>query len=383
MTEPSRAPLAGLRVLELAGIGPGPYAGMLLADLGAEVVRVERPGQAQDVAEPVILRGRRRITLDLKRPEGREALLSLCERADVLIEPFRPGVAERLGVGPDVALERNPRLVYARMTGWGQSGPYARTAGHDINYIAVTGALHGIGRAGEPPVPPLNLLGDFGGGSLFLVVGVLAALLERERSGRGDVIDAAIVDGTAHLTTYVLGQLARGLWTEARGANRLDTGWPTYDVYATADGEWMAVGAMEPQFFAEMLRLLGLDHQEPPAPDDAVGREIVRGRLRARFAEKTRDEWFAVFEGSDACVSPVRTWTEARSDPHLVARGTLIERAGVWQPAPAPRLTRSSTAVVPAPPPPPSTDTRAVLRDWGIADVDGLLASGAAIQSDV
>ncbi|MBL7501499.1 CoA transferase [Frankia sp. CNm7] len=363
MTDSARGPLRGISVLELAGIGPGPYAAMLLADLGAEVVRVERPGQARDVAEPVILRGRRRVVLDLKVAADRDAFLALCERADVLIEPYRPGVAERLGVGPDICRQRNPRLVYARMTGWGQEGPWAQAAGHDITYIAVTGALHGIGRADGPPQPPINLLGDFAGGSLFLVVGVLAALLERESSGQGDVIDAAIVDGTAHLTTYVLGQLAHGLWNERRGRNRLDTGQPNYDVYATADGHWMAVGALEPRFYAELLRVLEIDAAALPPPNDPAGMAQVRAVLSTRFAERTRDEWAAAFAGTDACVSPVLTWNEARANPQLAARGTLVERDGVWQPAPAPRFTRNPLELPDAPPADPE-GALAVLSDW-------------------
>ncbi|MBL7493342.1 CoA transferase [Frankia sp. AgB1.9] len=366
MADSTSGPLHGIRVLELAGIGPGPYAAMVLADLGAEVLRVERPGQARDVAEPVILRGRRRTVLDLKKAADREAFLALCERADVLIEPYRPGVAERLGVGPDVCRRRNPRLVYARMTGWGQDGPWAQAAGHDITYIAVTGALHGIGRAGGPPQPPINLLGDFAGGSLFLVIGVLAALLERQTSGQGDVIDAAIVDGTAHLTTYVLGQLARGLWNEKRGGNRLDTGQPNYDVYATADDRWMAVGALEPQFYAELLRVLGIDAAALPAPNDPDGLAEVRAALSARFAERTRDEWTAAFAGTDACVAPVLTWAEAPANPQLAARGTLVERAGVWQPAPAPRFTRSPLEL-PDAPAADAEDPRTVLSHWGMS----------------
>jgi alpha-methylacyl-CoA racemase len=367
-------------VLELAGIGPGPYAGMLLADLGAEVVRVERPGQKADVAEPVILRGRRRIVLDLKDPAGREALLALCASADVLIEGFRPGVTERLGVGPQACHERNPRLVYARMTGWGQSGPWAQAAGHDINYIAVTGALHGIGRAEGPPQPPINLLGDFAGGSLFLVVGILAALMDRERSGKGDVVDAAIVDGTVHLTTYVLGQMARGLWSEGRGQNRLDTGQPNYDVYRTSDDQWVAVGALEPAFYAEFLRLLEVEPAGLPAPDDPAGREQLRTLFAQRFATRTREEWELQLAGTDACVAPVLTWSEARENPQLSARGALLERDGVWHPGPAPRLARHPF-VLPAPPPPAGADTREVLREWGVPDVDAMLPAPVAAGS--
>jgi alpha-methylacyl-CoA racemase len=378
MSDSSTGPLAGIRIIELAGIGPGPYAAMLLADLGAEVVRVDRPGQGFDPAGPVTMRGRRSVVLDLKNPRAVDALLGLVEGADALIEPFRPGVAERLGVGPDVCLERNPRLVYARMTGWGQDGPWAQMAGHDIGYIAITGALHAIGRADGPPQPPLNLVGDFGGGSMFLVVGILAALLERQQSGRGQVVDAAIVDGTASLTSMMFGMLATGFWAEPRGVNMLDTGAPFYDVYETSDARWMAVGALEPQFFAELVRVLGLDNL--PAQHDREHWPQLRERLAARFKERTQSEWAEAFAGTDACVAPVLTWSEARNHPHLSARGTIIDRDGVAMPAPAPRFSRSRTEPA-GPPVAPGSDTRAVLCDWGVKDVDELLSSGAAVQS--
>jgi alpha-methylacyl-CoA racemase len=371
-------PLNGVRVLELAGIGPGPYAGMMLADLGAEVVRVERPGQGGDIAGAVTMRGRRSVVLDLKNPRGVEALLGLIDNADVLIDPYRPGVVERLGIGPDVCLERNPRLVFARMTGWGQDGPWAQTAGHDIAYIAVTGALHGIGRADGPPQPPINLLGDFGGGTMFLLVGILAALCERAQSGAGQVVDAAIVDGTASLTSMLFGMLSSGFWDEDRGVNLLDTGAPFYDVYETADGGWMAVGALEPQFYAELVRLLDLDGL--PAQHDRAQWPELRARFSARFKEKTRDEWAAVFDGSDACVAPVLSWSEAPRHPQLAARQTFVERDGVVQPAPAPRFSRTPSELAP-PARPGAVDTRDVLTDWGVADVDGLIACGAALQT--
>jgi alpha-methylacyl-CoA racemase len=372
-------PLSGVRVVELAGIGPGPYAAMLLADMGAEVVRVQRPGQGPDAAAPVTMRGRRSVVLDLKQPSGVEALLALLDRADVLIEPFRPGVAERLGVGPDVCLARNPRLVYGRMTGWGQDGPWAHTAGHDIGYIAVTGALHGIGRVDGPPQPPINLLGDFGGGSMFLLVGILAALHERSQSGRGQVVDAAIIDGTASLASMVFGLMAQGLWQEERGVNLLDTGAPFYDVYETADGKWMAVGALEPQFYAELVRVLELS--DLPAQHDRTQWPELRARFSARFKERTRDEWAAAFDGTDACVAPVLTWSEAQSHPQVSARETLVERDGVLQPAPAPRFSRTPSELA-APGRGSGADTHAVLTDWGVANVDDLLASGAAVQSE-
>jgi alpha-methylacyl-CoA racemase len=375
----SSGPLIGLRVIELAGIGPGPVAGQMLADLGAEVVRVERPGQGRDIAYPVSMRGRRPVVLDLKAPGGVAALLALADHADVLIEPYRAGVAERLGIGPDDCLARNPRLVYARMTGWGQDGPWATMAGHDIGYIAVTGALNAIGRADGPPTPPINLLGDFGGGTMFLLLGILAALWERETSGQGQVVDAAIVDGTAALTSYIYGMSAQGFWTDARGANRLDTGAPYYDVYETSDQQWMAVGAIEPQFWAELVRVLGATDL-PDQHDESRWPEL-RARLAAIFAERTRDEWAAAFDGTDACVAPVLTWSEAPSHPHLAARRTIVERDGVKQPAPAPRFSRTP-ATLPSPARPAGSDTRAVLTEWGVEGVDELLVSGAAIQAE-
>ncbi|MDR7273797.1 alpha-methylacyl-CoA racemase [Catenuloplanes atrovinosus] len=348
-------PLHGLRVVELAGIGPAPFAAMLLADLGADVVRVDRPGPGSpltvDPARDLLNRGKRSVLADLKTPEGVERVLSLAARADVLIEGWRPGVAERLGVGPEPALARNPRLVYGRMTGWGQDGPLARTAGHDIGYLALSGALHAIGRAGGPPQVPVNLLGDFAGGSLYLVVGVLAAL----RSGRGQVVDAAIVDGAAHLTTMLSGLLAAGAWRDERGVNLLDTGAPFYDVYETADGRHVAVGALEPRFFAEFARLLGIT----PAGDHAQLRE----RIGRAFAGRTRDEWVKIFAGSDACVAPVLSLGEAPHDPHLVARGTFTQRDGVVQPAPAPRFS-GTPAALGRPPALPGQHTDEVLAEW-------------------
>jgi alpha-methylacyl-CoA racemase len=361
MTSDSRGPLQGVRVVELAGIGPGPVAGKMLADLGADVIRVERPGQPPDVAAPVTTRGRRVVVLDLKDSDDVAVLLSLVDCADVVIEPYRPGVAERLGIGPDLCLARNPRLIYGRMTGWGQDGPWAHMAGHDIDYIAITGALHGIGRAGGPPQPPINLLGDFAGGSMFLLVGIVAALYERERSGRGQVIDAAIVDGTAALTAYIHGMRANGAWSDERGVNRLDTGAPYYDVYETADGQWMAVGAIEPQFFAELVRLLGLN-DIPPQNERAEWGEL-RSRIAARFKERSRDEWGDVFVGTDACVAPVLDWTEATRHPHVASRGTLVDHHGVVQPAPAPRFSRTPGRLgVPSTTDP--LDAGRVVKEW-------------------
>jgi alpha-methylacyl-CoA racemase len=351
----------------------------MLADLGAEVVRVERPGQAQDAAWPVSMRGRRRIVLDFKKPGGIEALLTLIERADVLIEPFRPGVTERLGIGPDVALARNPRLIYARMTGWGQNGPWAQMAGHDIGYIAVTGALNALGRADGPPQPPINLLGDFAGGTMFLLLGIVSALWERERSGQGQVVDAAIVDGTAALSSYIYGMRATGMWSDIRGANLLDTGAPFYDVYETADSQWMAVGAIEPQFWAELVRLLELD--DLPDQLDMARWPELRKRLAETFRLRTRDEWSAVFDGTDACVAAVVDWREAQTHPHLATRGTLVERDSVVQPASAPRFSRTPGSIGSSPRA-AGADTRAVLAEYGVEDIEELLSSGAAIQSD-
>ncbi|MEU0209589.1 CaiB/BaiF CoA transferase family protein [Streptomyces canus] len=376
-------PLAGCRVLELAGIGPGPFAGMTLADLGAEVVRVDRPGGSglfpgfEHV--DVLNRGKKSVLLDLKRPDAVRAVLDMAARADVLIEGYRPGVAERLGLGPDDCLARNPRLVYGRMTGWGQDGPLARLAGHDIGYIALTGALHAVGSAGGPPQIPLNLVGDFGGGGTYLVIGVLAALREAERTGRGQVVDAAIVDGTAHLLAGTHMLLATGTWQDERGVNLLDGGAPFYAVYETSDGRHMAVGALEPKFYAELLAVLGLD-EDPAAQHDRAGWPRLRERLAAAFASRTQDEWAKAFSTSDACVAPVLSLREAADHPHIRARGTLVERDGVLQPGPAPRFSATPTALG-SPPPVPGRHTADVLESWDVEDAEGLLSSGAAVQA--
>jgi alpha-methylacyl-CoA racemase len=363
-------PLVGLRVIELAGIGPGPHAAMLLADLGADVVRVERPPDRKTVLQLApgadqMLRGRRSVALDLKDPADRETVLRLVEQADVLVEGLRPGVTERLGVGPADCHARNSRLVYARMTGWGQHGPLADRAGHDINYIALTGVLHAVGNAGGKPVPPLNLVGDFGGGSMFLVVGVLAALWERDRSGIGQVVDAAMVDGVSVLAQMCWSLRASGLWTDQRGRNLLDSGAPFYDTYACADGRYVAVGALEPQFYAALLEGLGLTGQDLPGQLDPDGWPVLRERFTEVFAKRSCDEWIAVFEGTDACVAPVLSFAEVPTHPHIAARGTVIELDGVPQAAPAPRFSRTSPDR-PAPPPQPGADTAAVLADWGV-----------------
>jgi alpha-methylacyl-CoA racemase len=360
-------PLAGLRVLELAGIGPGPHAAMVLADLGADVVRVDRPQPAPDarVGGPTdqMQRGRRSVALDLKSPAHRDRFLTLVAAADVLIEGYRPGVTERLGIGPDECTAVNPGLVYARMTGWGQDGPLAHTAGHDINYLALTGVLHAIGRADERPVPPLNLVADFGGGSMLVLVGILAALWERNRSGRGQVVDAAMVDGAGLLAELIWSFRGVGGWSDTRGTNLLDGGCPYYDTYTCADGRYVAVGALEKPFWADLLAGLGIDPDEFGRREDPANWPAVRARFTALFVTRTRDEWATVFAGTDACVTPVLTFAEAPDDPHLAARQSLIELNGVHQPAPAPRFSRSRTAT-PTPPPSPGRDTAEVLAEW-------------------
>jgi alpha-methylacyl-CoA racemase len=378
----NHGPLTGLRVVELAGIGPGPYAAMLLADLGAEVVRVERPG-AQPTSVPpekdVLRRNRRSVVLDLRVPEGLRATLQLVARADVLIEGFRPGVTERLGLGPDDCLAVNPRLVYGRMTGWGQTGPLASSAGHDIGYIAITGALHAIGRRDDGPVPPLNLLGDFGGGSMFLVLGVLAACWEAARSGQGQVVDAAIVDGASSLTALLHGMMASDLWRDERASNALDGGVPWYDTYSTADGRHMAVGALETRFYEEFVQLLGIDSDEAERMNPSRWSDL-RNKISVAFKARTQAEWAEVFEGTDACVAPVLSLKEAAGHPHLVERGTFVEVNGIVQPAPAPRFSRFAPAP-PSPPRPTGADTRQVLEQWGVDDVDALINAAVAVQA--
>lgn len=377
-------PLAGVRVVELAGIGPGPFAAMLLADLGADVVRVDRAsavaGHGATGGTDFTNRGKRSVAVDLKDGRGRDVVLRLVERSDVLVEGFRPGVTERLGLGPEDCLARNPRLVYGRMTGWGQDGPLARSAGHDIGYIAVTGALHAIGRAGGPPQVPLNLLGDFAGGSMYLVTGVLAALLEARTSGRGQVVDAAIVDGTAHLSTFVHGFLAGGAWQDRRGVNVLDTGAPWYDVYETADGRHVAVGAIEPRFYAEFLRRLGVGDEDLPGQHDRERWPELRERFAAAFRARTRDEWAEIFLPGDACVAPVLSMAEAAGHPYNTARDVFPELAGHRQPAPAPRFSRTP-AETDGVPVLPGGQTWEVLTGLGFDDVDDLLAAGVIAQA--
>ncbi|HRO10866.1 MAG TPA: CaiB/BaiF CoA-transferase family protein [Amaricoccus sp.] len=359
-------PLAGLKVVEMAGIGPAPMCGMLLADLGAEIVRIDRPGESDvGIKRPpetnFLLRGRPTIRLDLKDPAGRDRALALAAAADCLIEGFRPGVMERLGLGPGPCLERNPRLVYGRVTGWGQTGPMAPWAGHDLNYIGLTGALEALGRADSPPPAPLNLIGDFGGGALFLALGLLAGVVEAARSGRGQVVDAAIVDGVAAMMTSLNGLRAGGVFPRARQASLLDSGAFFYDVYACADGRHLAVGAIEPRFFATFLARLGLGPDDLPPQADASRWPEGRARLRALFATRPRDHWVALFAGSDACVTPVLSLEESFADPHLRARGTYAEAGGFPQAAPAPRFSRTP------PPPPGPPDAPLPLPPWAAA----------------
>jgi alpha-methylacyl-CoA racemase len=370
-------PLTGVKVVELAGIGPAPFAAMLLAELGADVIRVDRPGGGLMLGPPeleLVNRGRRTVALDLKHPDAVGVVRRLATQADILVEGFRPGVAERMGLGPEDCHALNPRLVYGRMTGWGQDGPLASSAGHDISYLALSGALYASGRAGGPPQIAANLLGDFGGGALYLVTGVLAALVEARTSGRGQVVDAAIVDGAAHLTTMMMGHLAGGGWRNERGRNLFDTGAPFYDVYETSDGEYMAVGALEPAFYDELVRLLGI---EVPDRYDPARWPELRKVLADAFATRTQAEWTAVFDGTEACVAPVLP--PGGTHPHLEARGVFAEHDGVRQPVPAPRFSRTPTSLG-TPPSRPGRHTREALADWGIEDVDALIASGAAVQ---
>ena len=380
-------PLQGTRIIELAGIGPGPFAGMVLADMGADVLRVDRAQAVRrDSSRPsadVLSRGKRSVGVDLKHPEGREAVLRLVETADALIEGFRPGVTERLGLGPDDCLARNPKLVYGRMTGWGQDGPYAAMAGHDVNYIALSGALSMFGRAGEAPVPPVNLVGDFGGGGLLLAFGVVCGVLEASRSGRGQVLDTAMVDGSALLSAMIWGFKASGMWTSERGGNLLDTGAWFYEVYECADGGHLSFGSLEPQSYAEMLRLTGLaddaDGKGPvPAQHDRSTWPAMKERLAAIVQGKTRDEWEEIFAGTDACVAPVRTLDDAATHPHVAARGTIVELDGVHQPAPAPRFSRTVPEVA-RPPAYAGEHTDAALADWGFepSEVAKLREAGA------
>ncbi len=362
-------PLTGSKVIELEAIGPAPLCAMLLSDMGAEVIRVDRTIPS-DLGIPVprqfavLNRGRRSVAINLKKKEGIETVLRLVEKADAFIEGFRPGVTERLGIGPKECLARNPKLVYGRMTGWGQEGPMAQAAGHDINYISLVGALHSIGRAEGAPIPPLNLVGDYGGGGLYLAFGIVCGLVEAAKSGRGQVVDAAMVDGAASLMTNFYGLRAWGFWTDRRGENLLDTGAHFYDVYQTADGQYISVGCIEAKFYSELLRLTGLEGKDLPQQMDREKWPEMREVLRKVFKKKTRDEWCAILEGSDACFAPVLSMEEAPKHPHNKARSTFVEVGGVMQPGPAPRFSRTKEKIQ-GPPPEPGQHTDEVLAGFG------------------
>jgi len=387
VTITNMGPLTGVRVLEFEAIGPGPFCGMLLADMGADVLLVDRAqdarlGFGRERWYDVMMRGRRSVTLDLKTPDGVTAALALAARADAVIEGFRPGVMERLGLGPDVLLAANPKLVYGRTTGWGQDGPLAACAGHDIDYIALSGALHAIGRADGPPVPPLNLVGDFGGGGMLLAFGIACALIEAQRSGQGQVVDAAMIDGASLLTTMIWGMQAAQKWNDVRGTNVLDSGAPWYDTYETKDKRFVAIGAIEPKFYAELLNRLGLANAALPDQNDRAGWPALRARFAEVIATKTRDEWGRVFEGSDACVAPVLTFIEATRHPHFAARHSHVTVGAVTQPAPAPRFSRTPGAVRRAPPERGALG-REALGEWGFADdeVERLRALGLGCRN--
>jgi alpha-methylacyl-CoA racemase len=362
----AQGPLSGLKVLEFAGIGPGPFCGMLLSDLGADVVRIDRKGAGRSSPADVTARGRRSVALDLKSPAAVETCLKLMESADGIIEGFRPGVMERLGLGPDVALARNPKLVYGRMTGWGQTGPYAKAAGHDMNYIAITGALAAIGTQNKP-VPPLNLVGDFGGGALYLAFGLLAGVIHARSTGQGQVIDCAMSDGAASLMAMFYGFKAGGMWGEGRRSNLLDGGAHFYDTYQCADGKWISIGSIEPQFYLLLLEKTGITD---PQFQHQMSREEwpqLREKLAAVIATKTRDDWCALMDGTDVCFAPVLTMDEAPGHAHNAARQTFVEVAGVTQPAPAPRFSATPGAIQ-GPPPKIGADNDAALGDWGFSD---------------
>jgi alpha-methylacyl-CoA racemase len=376
-------PLAGIKVVEMAGIGPGPFCAMLLADMGADVVRVDRTAETDlglvvDRRRDVLRRGRRSVALDLKQPQAVAACLKLIGKADALVEGFRPGVMERLGLGPEPCFKQNPKLVYGRMTGWGQTGPLAAAAGHDINYIALSGALHAIGRQGQKPTPPLNLVGDFGGGALYLAFGIACALLEARRSGQGQIVDAAMTDGAASLMAMFYGLRDQGLWTDGRGENFLDGGAPWYDVYETKDGQHVAVGAIEGRFYRELVRLLGLEGEKLPGQYDRGRWPELRQHFAGAFLTKTRAEWQAAMEGTDACFAPVLSMAEVPKHPHNRARGAFIEVEGVAQPAPAPRFSRTPGEVQ-RPSPAPGQHSAEVLAEWGFSasEISALRAAKA------
>ncbi|HWA29548.1 MAG TPA: CaiB/BaiF CoA-transferase family protein [Rhizomicrobium sp.] len=368
-------PLAGIRIVEFAGIGPGPFAAMLFADMGADVIRIDRKGGRAPSQMEIYLRGRKTVALDLKKPEAVEAALKLIDKADALIEGFRPGVMERLGIGPDVCLKRNPKLVYGRMTGWGQTGPLAPAAGHDINYIALSGALHAMGNTGQKPVPPLNLVGDFGGGALYLAFGVACGIIEAMRSGKGQVIDAAMTDGAASLMTMFYGMSASGFWQDQRGSNMLDSGAHFYDTYETKDGKFVAIGSIEPQFYKELMEKTGINDPAFTAQMDRGAWPALKEKLAAVIKTKTRDEWDKIMLGSDVCYAPVLSLSEAPKHPHNVARQTFVEVGGVTQPAPAPRFSRTAPEVKPVAP----VDNAGSLASWGFSkgDIEALQNASA------
>lgn len=376
-------PLAGLRIIELAGIGPGPFCGMMLSDMGAEVIRVDRTGGSGRAAKDVLARNRRSIAVDLKSPEGVETVLKLVESADALFEGFRPGVTERLGLGPEDCMARNPKLVYGRMTGWGQEGPMAQAAGHDINYIGLAGALHGIGRPGERPVPPLNLVGDFGGGGMLLAFGLVCALLEAQQSGKGQVVDAAMVDGASSLMSMFFSMAAGGAYTDQRGTNLLDGGAHFYDTYETSDGQYVCVGSIEPQFYALLVEKAELDTEQFKPQMDASGWPALKAEIARVFKTKTRDEWCAIMEGTDVCFAPVLSIFEAPDHPHAKARNSYLTVDGVVQPAPAPRFDRTVPSVSHGARA-AGADSSAVLSDCGFsaAEIEALLSAGTVQQAD-
>jgi alpha-methylacyl-CoA racemase len=375
--------LSGYKIVEFAGIGPAPMCAMLLADMGADVLRIDRAEDAAlgitlDAKYSLLGRGRKSVAIDLKQPEGVAAAMKLIEKADALLEGFRPRVMERLGLGPDECLKRNPKLIYGRMTGWGQEGPLAHAAGHDINYIALSGVLASIGRRGAAPVPPLNLVGDFGGGGLYLALGVVAGLLEAQKSGKGQVVDSAMVDGAASLLTAIYGMHASGMWSDKRGDNILDTGAHFYDVYETKDGEYVSIGSIEAKFYAELLKRSGLEGQEMPRQMDRKAWPDLKEKFAALFKTKTRDEWCKIMEGSDICFAPVLSMAEAPNHPHNQLRGTFVEVEGVVQPGPAPRFSRTPSKIQ-RPPAKPGEHTEEALHEWGFsaAELEKLRSAGA------
>ncbi|MBH63116.1 MAG: carnitine dehydratase [Alphaproteobacteria bacterium] len=386
MREKTMGPLQGIRIVEFAGLGPGPFCGMLLSDLGAEVIRIDRQqalaGRVDhDPRSQVMNRGRRSIAVDLKNPDACAAVLRLINQSDALIEGYRPGVMERLGLGPETCMAGNPRLIYGRMTGWGQDGPLAMAPGHDINYIALTGTLNAIGRRDAPPTPPLNLVGDFGGGA-YLAMGLLAAILEAKTSGKGQIVDTAMVDAAASMMAYFFGFSASGYWSDERGSNYLDSGSPFYDTYETSDGKWIAIGSVEAKFWEQTWQLLGLDLADMPPQHDRGNWQDTKAKVTAAVKQKSRDEWTRIFDGQEACVAPVLSIPESASHPHIAARQTVVNFEGIEQPAPAPRFSRTS-AELDLPPPARGEHSEAILRDWGFdaAEISALKESGAVMQA--